>query len=122
MQQREKELEDKTKDLQATTEMLKTKSSLLLYKDVDLENMSKLVNQKEEHVRTMLCELEACKRQLGQKLQEKDVLVKELRVHLQDKEHKLEEKKKHLGEGIEQQITGELFILVKICLRARKGF
>ncbi|KAG7335566.1 hypothetical protein KOW79_000259 [Hemibagrus wyckioides] len=109
LQQREKELQDKTRDLEATTEILKTKSSLLLYKDVDLENMSKLVNQKEEHVKTVLSELEACKRQLGQKLQEKDAVVEELRVHLQDKEHKLEEeKKKHLGEGIEQQSTERL--------------
>ncbi|KAK3571769.1 hypothetical protein QTP86_018705 [Hemibagrus guttatus] len=110
LQQKEKELQDKTRDLQATTEMLKTKSSLLLYKDIDLENMSKLISQKEEHVKNVLSELEAWKRQLGQKLQEKDALVEELRVVLQDKEQKLEEEeeKKHLRERIEQQIAERL--------------
>ncbi|XP_026782628.3 golgin subfamily A member 6-like protein 25 isoform X2 [Pangasianodon hypophthalmus] len=108
LQQREKELQDKTRELESTTEMLRTKSSLLLYTDIDLENMSKLANRKEEHLKNMASELETCKRQLetlGQKLQEKNTQVEKLRVILQDKERELEEEKKHLGESEEQQIT-----------------
>ncbi|XP_027016803.2 MAR-binding filament-like protein 1 isoform X2 [Tachysurus fulvidraco] len=102
LQQREKELEDKTRELEATKEMLKTKSGLLLYKDTDLANMSTLIHQKEEHLKKVLSELEMYKRrleQLEQKLQEKDALVQELQVVLRDKE-------KHLRERVEAQITG----------------
>lgn len=103
MQQREKELQDKTRELESTTEMLRTKSSLLLYTDTDLVNMSKLANQQEEHLKKVVSELELCKRQvemLGQKLQEKNAQVEELRVILQDKERE---------RASEEQITGELY-------------
>lgn len=85
--------------------MLRTKSSLLLYTDMDLENKSKLANQKEEHLKSTTSELEMCKRQLGtleRQLSEKNAQVKELRGILQDKEREEWESK-------EQQITGEPF-------------
>lgn len=108
MQQKEKELQDKTRELESTTETLRKKASLLLYMDTDLENMSKLANQKEEQFKNVVSELETCKRHvetLGQKLQEKDAQVKELRVILQDKEQERTSE--------EQQITGELHHLMR---------
>lgn len=108
LQQREKELQDKTKELETTSEMLKTKTSLLLYTDMDLESMNKLANQNEEHLKNMMSELKACKRQvetLGQKLQEKTMQVDELQAVVKDKGQK-----KHLQENCEEQhFTGELY-------------
>lgn len=85
--------------------MLRTKSSLLLYTDVDLEKMSKLAGQKEERLKSALSELETCKGQLetlGRNLLEKNTQVGELRVILQGKERELWECK-------EQHITGKRF-------------
>ncbi|KAI5624152.1 butyrophilin-like protein 8 isoform X1 [Silurus asotus] len=94
LQQREKELEDKTKQLETTGEMLRTKSNLLLYKDADLENVSREAIRNEERLGDVLRELETCKRhveRLGRDLEEKNAQVEELQGVLKDKERELEE-------------------------------
>ncbi|XP_060777101.1 interaptin-like isoform X2 [Neoarius graeffei] len=109
LQQKEKELQDKTRELESTTETLRKKASLLLYMDTDLENMSKLANQKEEQFKNVVSELETCKRQvetLGQKLQEKDAQVKELRVILQDKEQERTSEEQQITEGLKNTAQG----------------
>ncbi|KAI5105691.1 butyrophilin-like protein 2 [Silurus meridionalis] len=113
LQQREKELEDKTKQLETTGEMLRTKSNLLLYKDADLENLSREAIRNEERLGDVLRELETCKRhveRLGRDLEEKNAQVEELQGVLKDKERELEEEeeKKRREKRPEEQTADHL--------------
>lgn len=107
MQNKEKELEDKTKQLESAIGELTRMTKLLQDRETDVEN---LAQERDEHVKNMTGEMEMCLRELetlGQKLQEKNAQVQELRVILKDKERELEEEKKHQGER-ERVITGEI--------------
>ncbi|KAL7886817.1 hypothetical protein AOLI_G00045380 [Acnodon oligacanthus] len=115
LQKKDKELQDKIKELESATDELRRMTSLLQDRETDLDNMRKVANDGEASLKNMGGELEACKRELeklGLKLQEKDkeskVMLEELQartravqvltVTLQEKERELEEEKKQQEE------------------------
>ncbi|KAF7708038.1 trichohyalin isoform X2 [Silurus meridionalis] len=127
LQQREKELEDKTKQLETTGEMLRTKSNLLLYKDADLENLSREAIRNEERLGDVLRELETCKRhveRLGRDLEEKNAQVEELQGVLKDKERELEEEeeKKRREKRPEEQTADGPKIMAEDSADAEESF
>ncbi|KAL6489142.1 hypothetical protein MHYP_G00028830 [Metynnis hypsauchen] len=115
LQIKDKELQDKIKELESVTDELRRMTSLLQDRETDLDNMRKVSNDGDASLKNMAGELEACKRELeklGLKLQEKDneskVMLEELQartravqvltVTLQEKERELEEEKKQQEE------------------------
>lgn len=107
LQNQEKELEDKTKQLESTSGELMRMTKLLQDRDTDMENLRK---ERDEYLKNMAGEMEMCLRELetlGQKLQEKNAQVEKLRVILKDKERELEEETKHQRES-QHVIAGEI--------------
>ncbi|XP_017556201.2 trichohyalin [Pygocentrus nattereri] len=115
LQKKDKELQDKIKELESATDKLRRMTSLLQDRETDLDNMRKVSNAGEASLKNMAGELEACKEELeklGLKIQEKDnqskVMLEELQartravqvltVTLQEKERELEEEKKQQEE------------------------
>ncbi|KAK2855428.1 hypothetical protein Q7C36_007297 [Tachysurus vachellii] len=94
LQNKEKELEDKAKEFESTSGELSRMTKLLQDRETDVRN---LANERDGFMKNMTSEMEMCLRELetlGQKLQEKNAQVEELRVILQEKERELEEEKK----------------------------
>ncbi|XP_036447287.1 golgin subfamily A member 6-like protein 22 [Colossoma macropomum] len=115
LQKKDKELQDKIKELESATEEFRRMTCLLQDRETDLDNMRKVANDGKVSLKNMAGELEACKRELeklGLKLQEKDseskVMLEELQartravqvltVTLQEKERELEEERKQQEE------------------------
>ncbi|TSL82534.1 Butyrophilin subfamily 2 member A1 [Bagarius yarrelli] len=97
LQSRDKELEDKTRELEKMSGELTQMTKLLQDRDRDAQN---LVKEQDGQRTDMSGEMEMCYHELemlGEKLQEKNAQVEELRVVLQAKEQELEAEKKNRG-------------------------
>lgn len=100
------ELGASTKQLEAVTGELAKAAALLRDREAEVE---KLAGEKDEFVKRVAGEMELCVRELetlGEKLQEKNAQVEELRVALRGKERELEGGKRRQGES-EHVITGQ---------------
>lgn len=115
LQKKEKELEEKSKQLESTTAALTRMTHLLQDRNTDVENLTK---ERDEYVKNVNGEIEMCLRELetlGLKLQEKNAEVEELRGFLNYKELELEKGSEcQVGSG--HVITGEIATLHSRCV------